>query len=156
MPQTVESPRALADDVVEAHRYDESALIGILQDIQAKINWLPETALRRVAEVLSIPLARVYGIASFYKAFSLKPRGKHLVQCCTGTACHVRGGPRVRASLETHLGIGEGETTPDMLYTLEMVRCLGCCSLAPVVMVGDEFHGQLNQASVVKTLKEYD
>jgi NADH:ubiquinone oxidoreductase subunit E len=137
---------------VQAHHFDGSRLIAILQDVQKELGWLPETVLRRISLSLDIPLSRVYGIASFYKAFSLKPRGRHLVQCCTGTACHVRGGPKILSRLKNRLGIREGETTADGKVTLEVVRCLGCCSLSPVVMVGTEVHGSLDEAAVGKVL----
>jgi len=146
----------VADDVVGRHHYDHDKLIGILQDIQQELNWLPREALNRVASRLNVPLSRVFGIASFYKAFSLVPRGRHVLQACTGTACHVRGGPKVLSDLKSHLDVEEGETTEDGRFTLEVVRCLGCCSLAPVVMVDDDFHGLLDQDDVVKHLSRYE
>jgi len=156
MSQVIEEQTDLVARVVEEHRYDQNELIAILQDIQQKQNWLSEAAMKRVAEKLAIPVSRVFGIASFYKAFSLKPRGKYVVQYCSGTACHVRGGPRVKTALQNFLDVKVGETTADKRFTLEEVRCLGCCSLAPVVMVGDDFHGQLNQSKVIKKLNDYE
>ena len=149
-------PVEVADDVVGRHHYDQDKIIGILQDIQQELNWLPREALDRVAARLNVPLSRVFGIASFYKAFSLVPRGRHVLQACTGTACHVRGGPKVIADIKTHLEVEEGETTEDGRFTLEVVRCLGCCSLAPVIMVDEDFHGLLDQDDVVKHLSRYE
>jgi len=156
METGTEVPPGVIDRVVRKHQYNENALIAILQDVQEDLNWLPKPALRQVSEALSIPLSRVWAIASFYKAFSLKPRGKYIVQCCIGTACHVRGSSKIQSALKNVLGVGEGETTKDMKYTLEMVRCLGCCSLAPVMMIGDDFYGQLEPTDVVKKIREYE
>ena len=147
--------KQLIDRIIERHRYEDYALIGVLQDAQKELNWLPQDVLKQIAEKLNIPLSRVYAIATFYKAFSLKPRGKHLVCTCLGTACHVRGSPRTLNALEQTLRIKAGETTPNMEYTLETVNCLGACALGPVVVVDGEYHRQMTPKKVNSLLKRY-
>ena len=143
------------DEKLEAvlDRHEESAdeLIPILQDIQNEYNYLPEEALRRVAQRLELPLSQVYSVASFYKAFSLKPRGKHIISACMGTACHVRGGPAVVEELERILGIRRGETTKDLQFSLETVNCLCACALGPIVVMDGEYYGQMNPVKVRET-----
>lgn len=134
-------------------RYGGSdSLISILQDIQSEFNYLPETAIRHVAKGLALPLIQVYAVASFFKAFSLEPRGKHSIHMCLGTACHVRGAPAVLNELERELGIKSGETTDDMQFTLETVNCLGACALGPVVVVDGKYYGQMTAGKVKKML----
>ncbi len=128
------------DTIMERHGFRDSRLVAILQDIQREIRYLPQDALRHVSERLGVPLPRVYSVATFYQAFSLTPRGRHIIKVCVGTACHVRGAPRVLEELVRKLGIGPGETTYDMEYTLMTVNCLGCCALGPVVVVDAEYH----------------
>jgi NADH:ubiquinone oxidoreductase subunit E len=141
--------------IVARHGFREHALIAVLQEIQRQANWLSPEDLATVAHLLKVPESRVYGIASFYRAFSLKPRGKHLVHVCLGTACHVRGGVRVKEAIERDLGISAGETTADKLFTLETVNCLGACALGPVVVVDGEYHGQMNSRKVTAMLGTY-
>ncbi len=145
----------LVTEIIEKHGYRESSVIGILQDIQAKMNFLPRKALIQVAKGLDIPLARIYGIATFYKAFSLEPRGRHTVQVCLGTACHVRGGARILDYLETRLGTKAGQTTKDLRFSLDRVNCLGACALAPIVVVDEKYHGRMRMNRVESTLKKY-
>jgi len=134
---------AKIDAVIEKHRYEDRWLVGILQDIQREANYLPQECLEYVAERLGISESRVYGVATFYKAFSLTPRGKHVVQVCLGTACHVRGGQHVLARCEKQLGIRSGETTEDLEYTLQRVNCLGACALGPIMVVDGVYHGKV-------------
>lgn len=134
--------------IVERHSGDRGGLIGMLQDIQAVYSYLPADALRIVAEQTGRSLVDVYGVATFYRAFSLKPRGKHLVSVCLGTACHVRGGPRVAEEVERQLKIRAGETTPDKMFTLETVNCLGACALGPVVVVDGHYFSGMNASKV--------
>ena len=145
----------IADEIMAHYNYRDSALIAILQDIQKRFNYLPQGLLRYIALRMEVPLTRVYGISTFYKAFSLKPRGKHLIDVCLGTACHVRGGMNILERLERELGIKNGETTYDEKFSLKSVRCVGCCGLAPVVVIDDEFHGKLNQEMIPKILGNY-
>ena len=143
------------DEIIENHGMDKSKLVSILQDVQAEYNWLPQDELRHIAERLNVPLIDVFDIASFYKSFSLKPRGKHLIRVCLGTACHVRGGPRIMETAERILDVKAGETTADRKFTLEGVNCLGCCALGPVMVVDDEYYGKLPPAKVERILRNY-
>lgn len=115
----------------------KGVVVPLLQDVQSEFGWLPGEAMQVIAKELPLPLARLYGVASFYSQFYFQPRGKHVVRVCTGTACHIRGAPAILARLEEELGIRAGETTPDLAFTLETVNCVGCCALAPVVVVDD-------------------
>lgn len=141
------------DEIIDRHKYEEQALIGILQDLQSEFNWLPKDTLEYVAEKLNIPISRIYAIATFYKAFSLKPRGRHMCVVCLGTACHVRGAPKIVEKLQRELNIKSGETTPDLMFSLETVRCVGACALAPVVICDGEYYGQLTNIKVDKLLR---
>ncbi|MDI6788909.1 MAG: NADH-quinone oxidoreductase subunit NuoE [Planctomycetota bacterium] len=143
------------DRIIERHRYEDYALIGVLQDAQKELNWLPQDALKHISKRLDIPLSRICAIATFYKAFSLKPRGKYLIHSCQGTACHVRGGDRLLEKLERDLGVKAGGTTSDLRFTLEKVRCVGCCSLAPVVVINKDTYGRLTPTKVTNILKKY-
>jgi len=135
-------------------------LISTLEKIQAKYGYLPEEALRSVADNTGYSLVDIYGVATFYRAFSLKPRGKHLISACLGTACHVRGGPAIVAEIEQQLGIRAGETTSDKEFTLETVNCLGACALGPVVVVDGHYFSSVKVSGVKeileKTLKGFD
>jgi len=142
-------------DILARHGFHKHELIPILQEIQRSRNWLPPEDLEEVIDLLGVPASRVYAIATFYKAFSLKPRGKHLIQVCLGTACHVRGGVRVKDSVERELSIEAGETTKDKLFTLEAVNCLGACALGPVVVIDGDYHGQMNPRKLTATLSGY-
>jgi len=143
------------NQILKKHNRDESALIAILQDIQAEENYLPQDVLKHVAKSMDVPLTRVYSLATFYKAFSLKPRGKHLINVCLGTACHVRGAPRILEKLERDLRVKAGETTEDKKFTLETVNCLGACALGPIVVVDGTYHGQMTSSKVSSLLKGY-
>jgi NADH-quinone oxidoreductase subunit E len=143
------------DEILSRYEGGKETVIPILQDITNEFNWLPSNILMKVSQVKQIPLEHILRIATFYKAFSLKPRGKHIITVCTGTACHVKGAQRILERLERELNIKTGETTPDMQFTLEAVRCLGCCGLSPVVTVGDDLHGQLNPAKAAAILDRY-
>jgi NADH:ubiquinone oxidoreductase subunit E/NAD-dependent dihydropyrimidine dehydrogenase PreA subunit len=147
--------RVTVEQILHAHRGEKGALVSILQDINARYNYLPETALRYISGELDVPLSLIYRIATFYTAFSLKPRGRHIISVCVGTTCHVKGAPLILETLERKLGIQRGETTRDMAFTLEEVACLGCCGLAPVMTVGSDVHGKISQAQVTKILDKY-
>lgn len=141
-------------EILDKHGEARGALIAVLADIQARWGYLPERALRMVAESTGRSLVDVYGIATFYRAFSLRPRGKHLVCVCLGTACHVRGGPTVAGEIERQLGIRAGETTPDGLFTLETVNCLGACALGPVVVVDGHYFSKVRKSQVRGLLED--
>lgn len=126
-------------------------LIPLLQRIQNAYGYLPKEVLSEASERTAIPVSRMYGVATFYEQFHLEPRGKYTVRCCRGTACHVRDGHEVIATFAAELGVEDGETTEDMVFTLETVACLGACALAPVVVIGDKYHGKMNPRKV-KTL----
>jgi NADH-quinone oxidoreductase subunit E len=138
--------------IIERYSGNRDSLISILQDIQSERQYLPESSLRAVASQLGLPLVQVYGVATFFKAFSLKPRGRHTVSVCLGTACHVRGAPALLDELERRLGIEPGDTTEDMQYSLEEVHCLGACALGPILVVDGEYHGQMRPGKVKKVL----
>lgn len=140
---------------VTKHHSEKKALISVLQDIQEEYNYLPQEALRIVSETLGIPLIDIVGVATFYRAFSLEPRGKHLVTVCMGTACHVRGGPKILEEFERKLNITAGETTEDRQFSLETVACLGCCAIGPVVVVDGDYHAQTSIRKVGSILKKY-
>ncbi|MGQ9582220.1 MAG: NAD(P)H-dependent oxidoreductase subunit E [Thermoplasmatota archaeon] len=130
----------MCDRILARYPERRGALVPILQDINAELRYLPEGVLRHVSERLGIPLSSVYHVATFFTAFSLKPRGRHIIRVCLGTACHVRGSRRVLEAIQRILGISPGETTPDGAFTLETVNCLGACALGPVVVVDDSYH----------------
>jgi NADH-quinone oxidoreductase subunit E len=144
------------DSIMERHGYARSKLVGILQDVQKEMRYLTHDALRHVAGRLGIPLPRVYSVATFYKSFSLKPRGRHTISVCLGTACHVKGGVGILEKLERELGIKAGETTFDERFSLESVRCVGCCGLAPVFVTDEDFHGKVTQDKIASILEEYE
>ena len=143
------------DRIVDSYDSERQALIQILQDANERFRYLPEPVLRRIGNRLAIPFAEVYGTASFYKAFSLEPRGKHIIQVCMGTACHVRGAQRVLDELQRKLCIEAGSTTKDGLFTIDTVNCLGACALAPVIAVDGEFHGHMTAGKIPKLLDSY-
>jgi NADH-quinone oxidoreductase subunit E len=142
------------DAILDQHHRNPANIIAILQDIQAKANWLPEEDLRYVCAELSIPLSKLMALATFYRAFSLDPRGRHIVSVCLGTACHVRGAERIVGAVERELGIKSGETDHDLQWTLETVNCLGACALGPIVVVDGEYHGQLTSAKATRLLQK--
>jgi len=150
--------RAQTDKVgsfIEKHGGAKKALIAILQDIQDEYYYLPKDSLKLVAKKLSVPLIDVIGVATFYRAFSLKPRGRHTCTVCLGTACHVRGGPKILDEFERKLGVKAGETTRDKMFTLETVACLGCCAIGPVVVVDGNYFAQVNIRKVGSILNKY-
>jgi NADH-quinone oxidoreductase subunit E len=141
--------------ILGRYQRDPGMLVSILQDIQAEYNYLPKKALVHVSQGLDIPLTQVYSVASFFKAFSLKPRGRHLINVCLGTACHVRGAIRILEEIERELGINPGETTQDFKYTLERVNCVGACALGPIVIVDGNYSGQMKSSKVKNLLESY-
>ena len=147
--------KEIVGQVLQKHRRDKSLLVDILQDIQAETGYLPREVLEETSHALDVPLSRVYGVATFFKAFSLKPRGRHLINVCMGTACHVRGAGKVLEQIEQELGIKTGETTPDFKYTLETVNCVGACALGPMVIIGEDYHGEMTPDTVSAVLENY-
>ena len=145
----------IMDSIIKDYEASEKSLVPILQKTNDTYNYLPEPVLRYIADKLNMPMSVVYRIATFYNAFSLEPRGKHIVTICLGTACHVKGAERITETFEGELGIKRGQTTKDMIFTLEAVRCIGCCGLAPVLKVGEEIHGQMTKKRVPELLNFY-
>jgi len=129
-------------------------LISILEDIQEQYNYLPEIAMEETSKQLKIPLKDVYGVATFYNAFTFVPEGKYVLTICTGTACHVREGARIAEVLSQELKIKPGQTTPDMQFTLKTVNCLGCCALGPVVVLNGEYYGQMTTKKALTLVKQ--
>ena len=144
-----------AADLLEQFDDRRANLLAILQEIQARHFYLPEEMLRRVSRKLNVPMAEIYQVATFYHCFSLKPRGKHLVQVCMGTACHVRGGDLIYERAQTETGALASGTSADMQFTVEPVRCLGCCGLAPVMRVDKDTFAHLEQGKVKGVLNRY-
>lgn len=140
--------------IVERHENDHGGLISILEDIQARYSYLPESALRMVAEETGRSLVDVYGVATFYRAFSLKPRGKHLISVCLGTACHVRGGPVIAEEFSRELRIKAGETTEDREFSLDTVNCLGACALGPIVVVDGHYFSNVSPRKVKEIMQQ--
>ncbi|MCK5773865.1 MAG: NAD(P)H-dependent oxidoreductase subunit E [Thermoplasmata archaeon] len=128
------------EEVLSRHSSDSSSLVPVLEDLNEEFNHLPEMVLRCVSQLMEVPLSQVYNVATFFTAFTLTPRGKHTIKVCLGTACHVRGAPRVLDEVKLQLGIEPGETTEDGMFTLETVNCLGTCALGPVVVLDEEYH----------------
>lgn len=142
-------------EILGKYEADQSTIIAVLQDVQQEFGYLPKDAIHTVSKEMNIPLSRVLSLATFFNAFSLKPKGKHPINVCMGTACHVRGAQLILEKLERELEIKSGSTTQDGNFSVDEVRCVGCCGLAPVIMVGDEFHGKLSQTKVPGVLKKY-
>ena len=148
----LEPMREVIDSVGEV---TPDKLIPILQGIQDVYGFLPPDVLMEVSRVTRIPASRMYGVATFYEQFHLEPRGRHIIRCCRGTACHVRGGADIADAIRRHLDIDEGETTDDLRFTFETVACLGTCFLAPVIMVDNDYYGLLTPDKVTKVLDGY-
>lgn len=141
-------------EIIEKYGGHKDGLIMIMQDIQDEYRYLPEDALNYLSERMDIPMTQIYAVATFYKAFSLEPKGEKTICVCTGTACHVRGADRILDRLERELHVKPGGTTLDKKYTLETVRCVGACSLAPIVILDKDTHGRLDQDKAVKLIKK--
>lgn len=147
---------ARADEIAEGYGREKSSLIHVLQDIQGQFDYLPRESLETVAERLRLPLSDVLRVATFYAVFSLEPRGEHLVTVCMGTACHVKGAPRILDAIRRDLGLADGrQSTDDMKFTVRTVRCVGCCGLAPVINIDGNAYGRLTPARIPEIFEEY-
>ena len=144
------------DQIIDEHQGEASSLIQVLLAIQSENHWLPKEALERVSEKLQVPLIRVQHIATFYKAFSLVPKGRHEIHICMGTACHVRGATRVLDTVQDLTGIKPGETDLDLKFSLETVNCLGCCALGPVMEVDGKVHGKMSPVKTADAINTYE
>ncbi|MBW2116001.1 MAG: NAD(P)H-dependent oxidoreductase subunit E [Deltaproteobacteria bacterium] len=144
------------DKIIEDYKANREALLMIMQDISDMYNYVPPEVVPALVERLGVKESLIYGVATFYKTISLEPRGKFIVNVCTGTACHVRGADKVMDALKEKLAIEEGQTTDDLFFTLEAVRCVGCCASGPVITVNQDTHGGLDRSSAVKVIEEYE
>ena len=162
-PEKTEQEKELEIDYLELDKIieeefdnDKENLIMILQAIQRRYNYLPQATLKYLAEKINVPYSQIYGVGTFYATFSLKPKGRNIISICLGTACHVRGGERVRERIVDTLNLNGKATTEDMRFTLEGVRCIGCCSLGPVIKVNEDVHGRIGADEVKKVLDNYE
>ena len=146
------SVAAKTKQIVKKYGNNKSGMIAVLQDIQEAFNYLPKEALKTAAKAMNVPFSRVYEAATFYTAFSLKPRGENIVKICMGTACHVRGAAALQDKFERTLGIKPGETTKDNKFSLETVNCVGACALGPVVVINTDYHGQVTMKKIDKII----
>ena len=144
------------DKIIASYKNDKNALIQILLQIQKEERWLSEDVLKKVSRKLDVPINQIYHIATFYKAFSLVPHGRHSLSVCLGTACHVRGAPRLLDKVSEVVGIKPGETSKDMKYSLNTVNCLGCCALGPVLQVDEEYYSDPSSTELKKIIAECD
>ena len=144
------------DEIIEKYNGNREALLMIMQDVSDMYNYVPPEVIPFLVEKLGVRISLIYSVATFYKTISLEPRGKYIVNVCTGTACHVRGADKIMDALQDRLHIKEGETTDDLLFTLEGVRCIGCCASGPVLTVNQETHGGLDRATAVKAIDGYN
>jgi NADH-quinone oxidoreductase subunit E len=147
--------RRRANEILEKHEFRHENLIAILQEIQKEELFLPREVLELVSRQMEVPLTRIFSMATFYKSFSLAPRGRHRMKVCTGTACHIKGAKQNREEIVRKLGISEGETTPDLSFSLETVNCVGACALAPVIMIDEDYYDGITPAKIRKILKHY-
>jgi len=154
MAETPCSDLSKAEEILGRYPQEEPALIQVLQDVHRAYNYLPCDVLERVAEALEVPLAKVFSVSTFYKAFSLEPQGDTIIKVCTGTACHIRGAGQLVEELERQLGVGPDETTEDFKFTVKTVNCVGACAMAPLVIVGEKYFGSAKPARVSKYLAE--
>lgn len=152
MTQPACTDTAPVESILGRYPREEASLIQVLQDVHRAYNYLPCDVLMKVSEALDVPVAKVFSVATFYKAFSLKPQGKTIVKVCMGTACHIRGAGQLVEEVQRLLAIGPDETTPDMGFTLKTVNCVGACAMAPVLIVGEKYHGNAKPAKVAKAL----
>ncbi|MBM4318587.1 MAG: NADH-quinone oxidoreductase subunit NuoE [Deltaproteobacteria bacterium] len=151
---TTLDPAPLQGILASLERSDD-CLIPLLQKIQAAYGYLPRPIVLEASAATGIPASRMFGVATFYEQFHLEPRGRHMIKCCRGTACHVKGGPRITEAFKQQLGVEEGQTTPDLRFTFETVACLGTCFLAPVILLDDDYYGHLTPEMVEGVLEKY-
>jgi NADH:ubiquinone oxidoreductase subunit E len=151
----IETHAGKVDSLIDSYAEKKEQLIALLQDIQAEFNYLPRDVLVKVSQRLDIPLSQIFGVATFFRAFSLKPRGRHLVTVCLGTACHIRGGQRLVDKMERDYDLKPGGTTEDLRFTLETVNCLGCCALGPVAVVDGKYESQMKPDKLDRVLRNY-
>lgn len=156
MENTLEIDWHKIENIIEKYNSDREALLMIMQDISDIYNYVPPEVIPLLVDKIGVEEGLIYSVATFYKTISLEPRGKYIINVCTGTACHVRGADKIMDALEDRLKIKKGQTTVDLLFTLEGVRCIGCCASGPVLNVNQNTHGGLDRSSAIKTIEEYD
>ena len=156
MSTTVQGYKEIVEKVLEKYQNDSGQLVSILQDTQTEFGYLPREVLAEISARLDIPMTRVYSVATFFKSFSLKPRGRHQIHVCMGTACHVRGASRILDTLEREMGIKPGETDDALKYSLETVNCVGACALGPIVIVDGKYSGEMTIEKVKPLLNSYE
>lgn len=144
------------DAIVEPYIGKKEMIIPVLQKVQEYFGYLPRSAMEQVSRRMRIPLSRLYGVATFYAQFKMRPRGRYIIRVCKGTACHIQGSPKIAERIEENLGIESGETTTDLRFTLEEVACIGACALAPVIMINDDPHGRLTPDKIKDILNSYE
>ena len=155
--QTVlESNSSKVENLIKSYIDKKEQLISLLQDIQAEFNYIPQDVLVKISQTLEMPLSQVFSVATFFQAFSLKPRGRHTITVCLGTACHIKGGQRLVDKLDRDFGLKPGETTEDQRFSLETANCLGCCALGPVVVIDGKYESKVNPDKLDKILKNYE
>ena len=155
--QTIlESNAEKVENLIESYIDKKEQLISLLQDVQAEFNYIPQDVLVRISQKLEIPLSQVFGVATFFQAFSLKPRGRHTITVCLGTACHIKGGQRLVDKMGRDYDLKPGETTEDMRFSLETANCLGCCALGPVVVIDGKYESKVTPDKLDKILKKYE
>ncbi len=153
--ETIDIDWAEIDNIISRYNGNKEALLMIMQDISELYNYVPVQVIPALVEKLGVKESQIYSVATFYKTISLEPRGKYIVSVCTGTACHVRGAEKITDAIRDDLHIAEGQTTEDMRFTLETVRCIGCCASGPVITVNKEMYGGLDRSSVIQTIEQY-
>ena len=151
----IENMSKRLDPIIEKYKGKKGVTIPLLADVQKELGYVAEEAVDYLAEKADIPAAELFGVATFYAMFRMQPEGKYVVRVCRGTACHVRGSALIGDQIQRHFKIKDGDTTSDGMFTLQYVACLGCCSLAPVMMVGDEVHGRLTPDKAISILESY-
>lgn len=144
------------DEILQKYQGIKGALIPVLQEAQDAYGYLPKEVIQNIAEKMNIPVSQIYGVVTFYSQFHLKPRGRNIIRVCLGTACHVRGGKAILTAIEDNLHVKAGSTTPDLLFTLETVACIGACGLAPVLMINDDTYGRLTPEGIPEILSKYE
>ena len=155
--QTIlESNAEKVENLIESYIDKKEQLISLLQDVQAEFNYIPQDVLVRISQKLEIPLSQVFSVATFFQAFSLKPRGRHTITVCLGTACHIKGGQRIVDKMERDYDLKPGETTEDMRFSLETANCLGCCALGPVMVIDGKYESKVTPDKLDKILKKYE
>jgi NADH-quinone oxidoreductase E subunit len=147
---------AAVESVIKKYKAKPGSLIPVLEEVQEAVGYLPKPIMERVALGLTVPFSEVYGVVTFYSFFTMAPKGRHTIRCCLGTACYVRGGKKIMETLTETLNVQPGETTPDRSFSLETVRCLGACGLAPVVVVDEDTHRQMKPSKISGVLEAYD